>query len=55
MKQNDADIDDLRGRVAYVVDGMAGESVFAGMSYEEGIAAAVDWIIGETNTHPLDV
>ena len=30
----------------------AGESQFPGMSYEEGVAAATEWLIGETETAP---
>ncbi len=54
IKRKDADIDDLMNRVVEPVEALQGESDFDGMTYEEGIAAAVNWLTGTTDTHPLD-
>lgn len=32
---------------------MEGRTEFPGLSYEEGVAHALDWVVGETDEHPL--
>lgn len=29
-------------------------SKFPGMTYEQGVAAALEWALGETNTNPME-
>ncbi len=29
-------------------------SIYPGMSYEQGVKAAIEWIIGNTNEHPIN-
>ena len=29
-------------------------SVYPGMSYEQGVKAAIEWIIGDTDEHPIN-
>lgn len=31
-----------------------GGSKYPGMSYEEGVVAALDWITGETDDYPME-
>ena len=31
-----------------------GTSIYPGMSYEQGVKAAIEWIIGDTNEHPIN-
>lgn len=31
-----------------------GESRWRGMSYEQGVAAGIRWVLGETEDHPLE-
>lgn len=31
-----------------------GSSIYPGMSYEQGIKAAIEWITGDTNNHPIN-
>lgn len=31
-----------------------GVSTYPGMSYEQGVKAAIEWIIGDTNEHPIN-
>ena len=33
---------------------MKGGSKYSGMTYEEGLAAAIDWLMGELRENPLD-
>lgn len=32
----------------------SGSSNYPGMSYEQGIKAAIEWITGETEDHPIN-
>lgn len=32
----------------------SGKSKFPGMKYEEGVQAAVEWMTGQRDEHPLD-
>lgn len=29
-------------------------SIYPGMSYEQGVKAAIEWIIGDTEDHPIN-
>lgn len=31
-----------------------GESIFHGMSYEEGVQAMYDWLVGNTDDNPME-
>jgi len=31
-----------------------GESIFFGMSYEDGVRATLDWILGECDENPME-
>lgn len=31
-----------------------GRSVYPGMTYEQGIRAGIEWLIGETDEYPFD-
>lgn len=31
-----------------------GVSSYPGMSYEQGIKAAIEWVTGDTNDHPIN-
>lgn len=33
---------------------VTGVSSYPGMSYEQGVKAAIEWIIGDTNEHPIN-
>lgn len=46
------EIDNLLNKATEAVD--AGKSKYNGMSYEEGIIAALDWVFGNTDDHPLE-
>lgn len=32
----------------------SGESKFFGMTYEEGVKAALEWVLGYTNDRPME-
>jgi hypothetical protein len=46
------DIDDVLTRAQEAVDG--GKSAHPGISYEDGILAGIQWVLGHTEDHPLD-
>lgn len=33
---------------------VTGSSNYPGMNYEQGIKAGIEWIIGDTDDHPID-
>ena len=45
-------IDDVKGKALAAVE--AGESSVPGMSYEEGVLAALDWLDGTTDDDPME-
>jgi hypothetical protein len=45
------EINDLMDKAA---EGINEGSRFPGMSYEEGIRAAIEWLTEENDEHPLD-
>ena len=46
-----SEIDEQTSVVLGKID--AGESYF-GMTYEEGVLAALDWVVGNTNDKPIE-
>lgn len=48
----DKQIDDVLNDVHEQID--EGGSRFRGMSYEEGVAAALHWVTGESDEHPYE-
>ena len=32
----------------------SGDSIAPGMSYEQGLKSAIEWMLGWTDTHPLE-
>lgn len=52
IKVGESEINDLINECAEADD--TGISKFPGMSYEQGIRAAIEWITGETKDHPLE-
>lgn len=45
-------IEDIRDRVAELV--AEGKTLYPGMTFEQGVAAAIDWMTGEVEESPLD-
>jgi hypothetical protein len=52
IKRTDKEIDDLLNRVGETIN--EGTSRYRGMTYEEGVAEAVRWLLGETDDHPYE-
>ena len=50
LKRTDQDINDVQNWAQEAADN--GESHFPGASYEEGVAAAIEWLLGYTNDNP---
>lgn len=50
IARTDEEIDHLCGEAQNNIN--EGLSRFSGQSYEEGIVAAIDWLIGATEDHP---
>lgn len=51
-KRTQVEVDNVLGDCADSID--EGASKFPGMSYEEGVMAALDWILGNTNSPPME-
>lgn len=49
--RSDEDIDNLLNECVEAEDS---GSKYPGISYEEGIRAAIDWLIGDDDVHPLE-
>ncbi len=49
VKRTDEEIDEVRG---WAVGGMDEGTRYPGMSYEEGIEAALAWVFGDTDDRP---
>jgi len=47
-----AEIDDVLNKCLEAED--AGQSVYPGMTYEQGVKVALEWVQGETDEAPLD-
>lgn len=52
MARTEEEINDLLNKCAEAED--TGESKYPGMTYENGIAAAINWLTGNTDDNPLD-
>lgn len=50
--RTEQEIWDLLNQCAEVEE--TGSSNYPGMSYEQGIKAAIEWIIGDINDHPIN-
>lgn len=50
--RTDQEIWDLLNQCAEVEE--AGSSNYPGMSYEQGIKVAIEWIIGDVKDHPIN-
>lgn len=51
LERNDAEIDEALNDCAEQTD--AGTSKWPGMSYEQGVEAALRWAVGESSDHPM--
>lgn len=51
IQRTDAEIDALLNEALDRVND--GDSKFSGMSYEAGIVAAIDWLNGDIEDHPM--
>lgn len=52
IKRSEEEVEDLKAFCELAE--VKGISKYPGMSYEQGIMAALDWITGEVNIHPLN-
>lgn len=52
MTRTEEEINDLLNKCAESED--TGESKYPGMTYEQGIKAAIEWLTGDTDDNPLD-
>lgn len=52
ISRTQEEIDDLMNQCSEAED--TGESKYPGMMYEQGIKAAIEWLIGDTDDNPLD-
>jgi len=52
IKKTDEEINDLLNACSDQTD--KGGSKFPGMSYEEGLQAAIEWLTSVSDEHPLD-
>lgn len=50
--RTDEEIWDLLNQCSYAEN--EGVSKYPGMSYEQGIKAAIEWITGDINDHPIN-
>ena len=49
---SDAEINALLGKC--IEQASEGGSKYPGMSFEEGIQQGIEWVLGESEQHPLD-
>lgn len=52
IQRIDADIDDLLNKCMESEE--SGSSKYPGMTFEQGIREAIDWITGQTNEPPIE-
>lgn len=52
INRTQKEIDDLLNRC--VDSENEGSSEYPGMTYEQGIRAGIEWLLGETNDYPFD-
>lgn len=51
--RSQTEIDEQIGRCVDAMESPSG-SKYPGMSYEEGVLAAIDWLTGETDDPPME-
>lgn len=51
-ERTDAEIDDVLNKAIEKVD--EGASSWPGMTYEEGVYNAIQWILGDSDSHPME-
>lgn len=51
IKPNDTEIDDVRNKASEQED--KGGSKWPGMTYEQGVNAALDWVVGDNEENPM--
>lgn len=44
----------IEGQIAKAFEGVTGGSRWPGMSYEEGVREALDWVLENTEDAPMD-
>jgi len=44
----------IEDQLAQAIDASANGSKWPGMSYEEGVAAALRWVLGESDEKPME-
>lgn len=44
----------IEAQIAKAVDGVIGGSRWPNMSYEEGVQAALEWVIGDAEEPPME-
>ena len=52
LKRTEEEIDDVLNRAAEAED--AGKTQWPGMTYEQGVAAALHWAVGNQDNNPMD-
>ena len=45
--------DQIEDAIADAEEAMDGDSKWPGLTYEQGVAEALRWALGQTNLHPL--
>lgn len=53
IKRTNKEIDELLNLVNSRIND--GGTEFGGMTYEQGVEAGIEWILGRTNEHPYEV
>lgn len=51
--RTDAEVDELLNALADASD--EGHELFPGKTYEEGVEAGIQWLLGDRDDHPYDV
>jgi len=52
IKRSNEEIDDVLNKTSESVD--QGTTRWAGMSYEQGVEAAILWVTGQTDDNPME-
>ena len=52
MKPTEREINDVLNQCVEAEE--TGESRWPGMSYEQGVKAGIEWVLGQTTDNPLD-
>lgn len=51
IARTEDEVDDVMNTCSEAID--SGDSNFEGMTYEQGVQAALDWVLGRTEDHPF--